>query len=237
LDKIDKIAESIGKQSELIRKKYIDFLIDDFTKTGNLNQTISKIASTNITEQILEDFGLGKELNKALALYPSIANEIKDQLGKIDPIMTKNLNRFDESYIFNHVRDVGNNLTRGLAQSVLDNFTPQQFRNYLMQNTTRLADYNINALVNTTLRDYSRSVFADSARKYLPKTARYRYVGPSVQEDTHEGCKIVMSDPQNSGKGYTLDEISSLPVGLTSGGGFNCRRTFELIFDSVKDDI
>jgi len=233
---IDLLTEQIGIASEQIREKLINYLIDEFQKSGNINQAIQKIASTNITELILNDFGLGKELNKAIALYPGIVNDIREKVGKVDDIMVKNLALVDRSYLINHVRDVGNNLTRGLIQGVVGDLSIKQLRETLLQNTSRLADYQINALTNTTIRTYSSAVFADSAEKFLPNTVRYRYVGPNDGK-TRENCKCFLS--WQKPEGMTLAEIRSNPCGIdfVYRGGFNCRHDFELVFSSVENEI
>jgi len=207
-DKIDKIAESIGVASEQIREKLVGFLVSRYGKTGNINQAVQEIASTNITEMILEDFGLGAELNKALSLYPGIVNEVRENIGRVDAIMSSNLRLVDETYLSNHVRDVGVNLTRSLMQSVVSDISPQQMKRVLLDATSSLRDYQINALVNTTVRTYSSSVFADSANKYLPDTARYIYVGPSDGK-TREECKCYLN--WQNPEGMTIKEIQGNP--------------------------
>jgi len=211
-------------------------LVSRYGKTGNINQAVQEIASTNITEMILEDFGLGAELNKALSLYPGIVNEVRENIGRVDAIMSSNLRLVDESYLSNHVRDVGVNLTRSLMQSVVSDISPQQMKRVLLDATTSLRDYQINALVNTTVRTYSSSVFTDSANKYLPDTARYIYVGPSDGK-TREECKCYLN--WQKPEGMTIKEIQGNPCGIDfrTRGGFNCRHDFQLVFKSVEDDI
>ena len=235
-DKIDKVAESIAVASEQIRQKLIQFFLDEYSQVNDINAAVQKIASTNITELILKDFGLGKELNRAMALYPGIVNDVRKQIGRVDGTMASNLKLVDESYLANHVRDVGGDLTRVLTQSVVSDLSTAQMKQILLDSTTRLRDYQINALVNTTVRDYSSAVFADNAKKFLPDTAKYLYVGPNDGK-TREACKCYLGWQEPGG--MTMEEINGNPCGVdfVHRGGWNCRHEFSLVFDSVKDKI
>ena len=71
----------------------------------------------------------------------------------------------------------------------------------------------------------SRATFAAGASQ-LPEDTRYAYLGPIDGKNRPE-CAQVLHDPQNS-TGFTIKEISSLPVGFVEGGGFNCRHSWQL---------
>ncbi len=76
--------------------------------------------------------------------------------------------------------------------------------------------HQVAAFTDLLLSQVERAVIVDAAQEFNPDVL-LSYFGPldSVTRDT---CTQVLTDPQND-IGYTVEEIGTLPVGLTDGGG------------------
>ena len=83
-----------------------------------------------------------------------------------------------------------------------------------------LTGANVNMIVNDSFAQFSNSA---TFKAFEEKTdQKFIYVGVRDNLNRQE-CADVLDDSQND-TGYTVDEIASLPVGLTDRGGFNCRH-------------
>ena len=230
MDNIDKVATAIGKKSESIRKKIIDVFSRKYAETKDINAALEFITNTSFTDLILNEFGLQKELDKTIPVYEETIKLIKDKLGYIDERLANSLYDIQRGYIYNHVRDVGTELTYTLTKGIIGNFTEKQMAEALTKATTSLADYQINALVNTTVRTFGSTVKAETFNQFGKKW-KYRYEGPR-DEKTREVCNEVLDMQAKAGGYFTYEELSTLPVNLTDRGGFNCRHDFIKVIDN-----
>jgi hypothetical protein len=96
---------------------------------------------------------------------------------------------------------------------------------YLQDITRELADYQVNALVNTSMRTVSRATFAAGTQD-LPDEAKYVYVGP-LDDRTRDVCRNALQGQPDDG--YTKAEIRGLDVDLINGGGWNCRHDWRVV--------
>ena len=185
-DKIDNIATQIGNASEKIRQRIIETLLKEFNERGTISESLKLITSTSFTESILTEFGLGKELSKAKPIYLDLLNGIQSELGHVNKDIASAFYKIQEGYLYNHVRDVGAELTYALSKGIVSNFTESQMRAELINATKGLANYQIDTLVNTTVRTYGATVKANVFNEF-GKDWKYIYSGPS-DEKTREVC-------------------------------------------------
>ena len=94
-------------------------------------------------------------------------------------------------------------------------------------NLAGIEPHQVSAFIDLTLSRVERAVIVDAAQE-ADSEVLFGYFGP-LDNVTRDTCTAVLTDPQNE-TGYTTDEIASLPVGLTEGGGYNCRHTWRPMF-------
>ena len=210
-------------QQKLIRLALQSYKVEDIAY-------IRRILNTDISNQILIDLGMADAIDGLIEDYGKIIaaeGMAAPILRNIPPEMLGILQELDTQFYFEHVRDVGMKLKSTLIHASIGGITEAQLRGQLLTATKSLSKAQIGSLTNTALRTMSRATFASGA-SVLPDTATFHYAGP-YDDRNRDICRTALdSEPSD---GYTRDEISALEVDFVSGGGFNCRHSWELVIE------
>jgi len=222
----DKAAEYFAMQVEQIRKKLINELVEIYKKGGDPAVFAEQMLSANFTEHIIRDLGFADEMNSLFAEYDKIAGGIAKTFGQVSTAAVEQLKTLDSLFFMEHVRDVGEALTRQMVYAVYTRIDEKTLIENLMAATKSLSEEQIGTLVNTSLRTFERGTFAITAEEYAPKDATYIYVGPD-DDRTRPECQEMLAAGE-----LTLEEIESrFPGALINGGGWGCRHSWQMVVE------
>ena len=228
-DSIENIAAAFAMQSEKIRTKLISEMANIYKRGGDPSNFAEQMLSANFSEHIIRDLGFGKDMDSLFAEYDKIAGGVAKTFGEVSSFVVEQLKTLDSLFFMEHVRDVGEALTRQMVYAAYTGITEKALIENLMIATKKLSEAQIGSLTNTALRTFSRGTFAMTAQEYAPKDAKYQYVGGVILEDASRPfCK------KNYEKIFTLAEAQALTNdqgggAFIEGGGHNCRHWFELV--------
>jgi len=222
----EKAADYFALQAEQIRKKLINELVKIYKKGGDPAAFAEQMLTANFTEHIIKDLGFADEMNSLFVEYDKIAGGIAKTFGQVPTVAIEQLKTLDSLFFMEHVRDVGEALTRQMVYAVYTRIDEKTLIENLMAATKSLSKEQIGTLVNTSLRTFSRATFAATAREYAPKDAKYRYVGPEDDRTRPECLEMLYAGE------LTLDEIEErFPGALIGANRWNCRHSWELVVE------
>jgi len=226
-DAIDKTAELFAKQAEQIRTRLITELAAVYKKGGDPAAFAEQMLSANFSEHIIRDMGFGADMDSLFAEYDKIAGSVAKTFGAVSQVAVEQLKSLDSLFFMEHVRDVGEALTRQMVYATYTGITEKALIENLLNATKKLSEAQIGSLTNTALRTFGRGTFAATAAEYAPADAKFVYVGPSI------GARPICLEILAAGP-MTRAEISAqFGDAFINGGGFNCRHSFALVTEGM----
>ena len=180
--------------------------------------------------QELNRLGYSDALTDLMNEYDDVATKVFNQARsrglQVQVATAQNLElikELDAGTLLGRARDFSSRYKSELLRGIIAGESGRQIVDRLTATLgTELTSANLNLIVNDSFAKFSNSAtfqaFADEP------TTRYRYVGV-LDGKTRDSCRQVLLDQKaNNPKGYTMEEILSLPVGYDDRGGFNCRH-------------
>uniref|UniRef100_A0A6M3KEV0 Putative capsid morphogenesis protein n=1 Tax=viral metagenome TaxID=1070528 RepID=A0A6M3KEV0_9ZZZZ len=227
-DAIDKTAELFAKQAEQIRTRLITELAAVYKKGGDPAAFAEQMLKANFSEHIIRDMGFGADMDSLFAEYDKIAGDVAKTFGAVSQVAVEQLKTLDSLFFMEHVRDVGEALTRQMVYAVYTGITEKALIENLLNATKKLSEAQIGSLTNTALRTFGRGTFAATAAEYAPADAKFVYVGPS-DDKTRPICQEILA-----AGAMTRAEISArFGDAFISGGQFNCRHSWQLVTEET----
>lgn len=224
---MDRNIELFSSYTASIQSAFIQALIAQY-KIRNLAY-LREIIGTNFTEELLIKYGMADAINSLIADYERIAAQSLIGTGvaykSIPPVFIAVMKEMDSQFWFEHVRDVGLDAKRNLILASMGEVSEKELTERLLAATRELSEAQANVLTNTSLRTFSRSVFAKGT-EILPEDTGYWYDGPRDNKNRPE-CRWVLE--KQTDKGLTRAEIAASPVDMVSGGGWGCRHRFRVV--------
>jgi len=224
-DAIDKTAALFAEQAEKIRQAIIAELAGVYTKGGNPAVFAEQMLKANFSEHIIRDLGFGADMDSLFAEYDKIAAGVAKTFGGVSTVAVNQLMDLDSLFFMEHVRDVGEALTRQMVYAAYTGITEKALINNLLTATKSLSAVQVGSLTNTALRTFGRATFAATAQELAPKDAKFLFNGAGLIPTSRDFCI------KNVGKTFTLAEAQALDGGsaFVNGGGFNCRHSWSLV--------
>lgn len=223
-DAIDITAATFAAQAEQIRTKLIAELAAVYQKGGDPAAFAEQMLKANFSEHIIRDMGFGADMDSLFAEYDKIASGVAKTFGAVSKVAVEQLKTLDSLFFMEHVRDVGEALTRQMVYAVYTGITEKALIDNLMAATTKLSEAQIGSLTNTALRTFGRGTFAATAAEYAPVDAEFFYDGPNDDKTRDDCLEMLAAGPM------TRAEISArFGDAFISGGGMNCRHSWRLV--------
>lgn len=208
---IDLFAQRIEGAFASVRDNLAD-VVEQLAKAGTSHE---QIVSALVDPSLRADLGIDRD--SIVKLFDETAVKIlaANPSGAITPEMLDALTTISKESFIAHADQYWATIQRELTSSVLSGNT-KGLRDVL-RNTDGLISYQAEALFNTTLNTYSRSVGASVAANDKPET-KYVYEGPVV------GARDICLKMMAAGA-ITRAEINAMFLGsFIDGGGYNCRH-------------
>jgi len=135
----EKAADYFALQAEQIRKKLINELVKIYKKGGDPAAFAEQMLTANFTEHIIKDLGFADEMNSLFAEYDKIAGGIAKTFGQVPTVAIEQLKTLDSLFFMEHVRDVGEALTRQMVYAVYTRIDEKTLIENLMAATKSLS--------------------------------------------------------------------------------------------------
>jgi len=227
-DAIDKTAALFAEQAEKIRQAIIAELAGVYTQGGNPALFAEQMLKANFSEHIIRDLGFGADMDSLFAEYDKIAAGVAKTFGGVSAVAVNQLMNLDSLFFMEHVRDVGEALTRQMVYAAYTGITEKALIDNLLNATKNLSAAQVGSLTNTALRTFGRATFAATAQELAPKDAKFLFNGAGLIPTSRDFCI------ENVGKTFTLAEAQALTndqggSAFVDGGGWGCRHSFELV--------
>lgn len=215
------------------------------TKLMNTLQKLSQTLATLTDEQLallareldffqeLNRLGYSDALSSLMDSYDNVAAKVfgmaADRGIRVSVASAQILEltkELDAVMLLGRARDYSNKLKAELLKGIISGESGSSIAARLMDTVGKeLSSANVNMIVNDSFARFSNSAtfkaFEDEPEQH------YQYIG--VRDDRNrDECITVLEDPRND-KGFTVDQISSLPVGFADRGGFNCRHDWVVV--------
>ncbi len=133
--------------------------------------------------------------------------------------------------------ELGEQVTNTLWRSTLDGVVGARPVADLVDELAEVT--NVTRRQARTLHDTAVSTFARQTKQLgLPNEPgdRFLYMGPDDSE-TRPFCREVLGDPIRTRAEISALSNGQLPNALMTGGGFNCRHTWQYIDDLTEEDL
>ena len=201
-----------------------------------LSQTLSTLTDAELTLlareldffQELNRLGYSDALTSLMDEYDTVAARVFSlaaekgiRVSVASAQMLELTKELDAITLLGRAKDYSGKLKAELLKGIIAGESGSSIATKLMETVGKeLSSANVNMIVNDSFARFSNSA---TFKAFEEKTdQKFIYVGVRDNLNRQE-CADVLDDAQND-TGYTVDEIASLPVGLTDRGGFNCRH-------------
>ena len=216
---IDRSSEQIANLVDKARAELVSSLYLIGKEIGDVGEFAEALLTIDI------EGSLKSKLQKATSIYANAhRNVLESTIGFADinpralaTFATLNEQLFDNAII----RTISGNIRTQVVRGLQAGMTALEITEGVVSSS--ISNAQMQTLVNTTLKSYSRQV-TNQMMSVAPKTTKYVYIGP-VDEKTRDECLQMAS----AGR-LTLDQIKSQfgEAVLVDGGGFNCRHKWEI---------
>lgn len=227
-DIIENTAAIFANQTEKIRQAIINELVNIYTQGGDPILFAEQMLKANFNEHIIRDLGFGANMDSLFAEYDKIAGGVAKTFGSVSAVTVNQLKNLDSLFFMEHVRDVGEALTRQMVYAAYMGITESALKENLLNATKKLSEAQIGSLTNTALRTFSRGIFAITANELAPKDAKFMFNSAGLIPTSRDFCI------DHVGQTFTLEEAQALSnyeggSAWIEGGGFNCRHSWTLV--------
>ena len=229
---IDKKVKNTAAFGEKVYNQLVSKLVELNGKMSK-PEMVAFLQKADFTKIMLDDLKLSDNYYKNIELeYRNIVSNLTTQLSKAQQASLNVLSNIDNATYFNHVRDAGIALKQTTLKAILGDVNQNELLNILKDATKELSSGQIGSLLNTNLRTFSRSTFAESVSE-LPDDTLVQYVG---------GVPIPTSRPfcvHTYNKIMTIKEAKAMRndtggSAWIDGGGFSCRHNF-IVYSDLGD--
>ena len=212
---IESTAQQFAKAVEKAKNatvNYVYSLSEGLTKAETL-QLLDRLDFETI---IGEKYGLNKAIGNVTNDYTNVLKGL-ESTAPVTGSTLQALVNIDQATYLSMVSDISAKIQKELVKGVLTGQSASNMRAILAK-TDGLRPDQVQTLIDTTMRTFSRSVTSVMAEQSPPDT-KYVYMGP-VDDRTRDICL------EMAGAGaMTKNEIdSAFPGAFVDGGGFNCRH-------------
>ena len=224
---MEKQIEATAKFAEQVYNKLAEKLVELNGKMSK-EKMIAFINDADFAKIMMEDLGLAKNyLKNVESEYINILKNVSGGLSKTQQATLATLSKIDNMTFFNHVRDAGDILKQVTLQAIIGEINQNQMIMTLLDATKQLSEGQIGSLLNTNLRTFSRSTFAESVAD-LPDDTLVQYVG-GVPISTSRQFAF-----NNYMQVFTIKEAKTLRNDMgdsawINGCGFNCRHSWIVV--------
>jgi hypothetical protein len=176
----------------------------------------------------LNRLGYSDALQKLMDNYDDVAAKVFSEASKkglqisVGSVESLELiKELDARTLLGRARGYSDQLRTEMLKGIISGESGQSIAQRLGETVAKeLSSSNVNMIVNDSFSRFSNSATFKAFEEDTDQ--KFIYVGVRDNLNRQE-CADVLDDAQND-TGYTVDEIASLPVGLTDRGGFNCRH-------------
>lgn len=213
-DGIDRISRAFAQAVAEGKFKIADRLAG-MIERGATAEEVSRALASLTVDDLIQSSGLAADLTAMQGEYAGTVLARMVQFAPVSPEVLTALVQADQARYLQFVRGEVADLVRGLQQTILTGGDARTLRAVALKGVTRAQ---AEALVNTTVNTFSRSVTAVQAAA-APEETLYVYAGP-IDGKTRDLCLKMAAAGE-----LTAQEIErQFPGGFRDGGGFNCRH-------------
>jgi len=186
-------------------------------------QILAKFKGQDAGKYILKDLGFEKIIEEELKRYAATALLGMEMVAPINEATLKAIYETNKATFIRHIQLSAQEIQKELLNSMLGNLDRKQMLSRVMNLKEGLNSAQMETVVDTMNRTFSRQVQAVMSRE-LPADTKYIYTGP-VDEKTRDICLEMMAAGE-----LTRDEIEQqFPGAFIDGGGFNCRHSWRTV--------
>jgi len=226
VDKIDKTAEIYGKAFEKVREKIESFGIATISKLSQ-DQIFKLVSDPGFSKEIIMGSGIAEIIKSYETEFTALARRIAGP--NITPEVIRALQSDAITTLYEHARDVASELQTVLKDAAISKIKPDALKKRLLDATAKLSQEQVGSLVNTSLRNFTRSTQWEMDKDLIPDNAEYRYEGPD-DDRTRPFCARWVGQTITKGELEELMNDEGQPA-VTWGGGWNCRHTWRLVVE------
>jgi len=219
-DVIDTAAARFAARVQQVSTSIVDFV---YEQGGQLSRDqLATIISRLDIENLVGD-PLRNEVKLILSDYSKVLAAMEATAPVTETVLLA-LQSSDRATYLGVVRGIEDTIRAELTKGVLGGFSRSEMVSALRANSN-LSQSNVQTIVDTTMRTFSRQVSAAMANND-PPNAKYVYIGP-VDDKTRDVCLEMVA-----AGALTRKEIDArFPGAFVDGGGFNCRHRWALETD------
>jgi len=221
---IAKEAVDFSKRVEAIKQATVDYVYN--LGQGLSRQDLAVLVSEIDFTALVNDLGYVSNVDKMIASYEGILKGL-DPLAPVSEEVLQALASTDKAFYLSKGSDLANTMKQELTRGALLG-TKRADMKATIEGLSGFKDYQVEALVDTSQRVFSRSVTAAMADE-LPDDTKYIYVG-ATDEKTRDICLEMLAAGE-----LTQAEIEDqFPGAFITGGGINCRHSWRIV--TAKSD-
>ena len=221
---IAKEAVDFAKRVEAIKRATVDYVYD--LGAGLSRQELAVLIDSIDFTALVNDLGYVSNVDKLVGSYVNILRGL-DPLAPVSEEVLQALANTDRAFYLSKGGDLANTMKQEIARGALLG----RSRSEMIAAVALIdgyKDYQIEALVDTARRVYSRSVTAAMAEE-LPDNTKWIYVG-ATDDRTRDICLQMLAEGE-----MTEAEINAkYPGAFIDGGGYNCRHSWRAVTSVSK---
>lgn len=198
--------------------KMLDEIIEQYKTMRNrpTEEIFAALTDENFVAELNKRFGLDKAHSALMSEYAVVLGAMKPVAPLPDEFLNA-LVRLDNNYYMAVNQELGSRVQRQLVLSVLGDQTEAQFAASM---SDVIKPYQADALVNDTLRKFSRNVEAQMAEERPDQL--YIWQGPVDDRTSDECLDLIAASPM------TKAEMDAMyPGAFRAGTHYNCRHNPE----------
>ncbi|MFA4990602.1 MAG: hypothetical protein WC579_01660 [Candidatus Paceibacterota bacterium] len=205
---------------EKTKIKYINAM---YKEGLSVPQILAKFRGHDAGQYILKELGFEKTIEEELKRYATSALLGMEAVAPINETTLKAIYEVNKATFLKHIQFSAQEIQKELMNSMLANLDRKQMLARVMNLRDGLNQAQMETIIDTMNRTYSRQVQAVMSRD-LPEDTKYVYAGP-VDEKTRPICLEMMAAGE-----MTREEIDErFPGAFIDGGGFNCRHSWRTV--------
>jgi len=217
---IEQSAASFARRVDAIKAATVDYVYD--LGGGLSRQELAVLVDRIDFTALVDQLGYSGSVEALMGDYVSILRDL-DPIAPLSDEVLEALANTDRAFYLSKGGDLASTMKQEIARGALLGSSRSEMKAALSELSGYRADQ-IQTLIDTSMRVYSRSVNVAMMNE-LPPDTKYYYFGP-VDDKTRDICLDMASAGQ-----LTEAEIASRWGSdvLVNGGGYNCRHEWRMV--------